>query len=169
MCPVPALPRPSRCVHSLVPPSTPRDYGWAAVGADHAANPGVPAVAAQPFSAAAAVRHQEEAAAGGDVQAELRGEEADQSCRLGETRPATATAQRRASHLTALGHGYMLVSFHRLQTKRLRDCFQMIFPACLSCCQRLNQCVWTGQFVILCCVYLYIKHCCCFLHYDEGY
>lgn len=107
-------PAPSSCVNSLICPSAPRDHGWAAVVAELSASPGVSAVAAQPFSAAAAVRHQEEAAAGGDVPAQLRGEEADQSCRLGETRPAAASAQRRASHLTALFFLTALLFFYTM-------------------------------------------------------
>lgn len=85
------------------------DHGCADVGADPSASAGVPAVAAQPVAAAAAVRHQEEAADGGDLPAQLRGEEADPSCRLGETRPAAAAAQRGASHLTPLGGAPLLL------------------------------------------------------------
>lgn len=77
-----------------------RDHGCADVDPAPAVAVGVRrGVAAQPRSAAAAVRHQEEAADGGDVPAQRRGEEADGRRRIGKTRPASAAAQRRTAHM----------------------------------------------------------------------
>lgn len=127
---------PAVLFHPSVRPSLPRGHGCADVGADLAAVAGVPAVAARPVSAAAAVCHQEEAADGGNVPAQRRGEEADGSWRLGEARPAAAAAQRGASHLTQQGGApSLLVSHFSLTTcvcARARVpvclCFEFSFP-----------------------------------------
>lgn len=114
---------PAVLFHPSVRPSLPRGHGCADVGADVAAGAGVPAVAALPVSAAAAVCHQEEAADGGDVPAQRRGEEADGSWRLGEARPAAAAAQRGASHLTQQGGApSLLVSHFSLTTNKKTVC-----------------------------------------------
>lgn len=57
------------------------------------------AVTAQLGSAVAAVCHQEETKTGGNVQAQCRGEETDESSRIGKTWPASTAAQRRAPNM----------------------------------------------------------------------
>lgn len=83
-----------------IPSPAVRDHGCADVDPASAVAVGVRrGVAAQPGAAAAAVCHQEEAADGGNVPAQRRGEEADGRSRVGKTWPASAAAQRRTAHM----------------------------------------------------------------------
>lgn len=56
-------------------------------------------VSAQLGAAAAAVRHQEEKKDGGDIQAQRRGDETDESRGIWKAWPASTVAQRRAPHI----------------------------------------------------------------------